>query len=131
MSERFHPYNYGTLVISPGNIADELSILQIKREKIEDPEIGVSIQDAICRLSVVMDSILDPYDDQIFARFVELQNELRSINLVQWDLEDRVRTEQSWEAAYEARMNNTRRIEKKNQINQLLNFPVEQKKYRQ
>jgi hypothetical protein len=131
MSERFNPYNYGILVISPGDTADTLTILQIKREKIEDPDIGITIQDSICRLSVVMDTMLEPFDDATFERFVTLQNELRAINLTQWDLEDRVRTESSWEAAKAARDNNTLRVSKKNEINQLLGFPVEQKKYKE
>lgn len=124
------PWHYGVLYISPGDLTDKLVILQIKREKIEDAESGYFVQDEICRTSALLDIILNHFSEDIYNTFEKLQNELRSINEVQWALEDRVRTESSWEAARAARENNTIRVNKKNDINRLLGYPVEAKKYK-
>lgn len=125
------PYHYGILTISPGDLADKLVILQIKREKIENLDSGYFIQDEICRTSIILDIILNFFSQEVYDTFLKLQNELRSINLEQWALEDRVRTESSWEAAKAARECNTKRVKKKNEINELLGYPVETKQYQQ
>ena len=124
------PFHYGMLVIDPADAADRLSILHLKREMILDPEAGFVVQDTICRLSVLLDSILDRFSEEVNNRFWELLDELTEINRVQWECEDRVRTECSWAAAQAARTQNSIRVAKKNEIAQLFDFPTEQKLYR-
>jgi hypothetical protein len=124
------PFHFRLLVVSPGNIADELSILYLKREKILDPDTGLVIQDTICRLSVLMDSILDRFNQEVNDTFWKLLEELSEVNRIQWDLEDRVRKESSWEAAQAARSNNSIRVEIKNKVNRLFGYPTEEKLYR-
>jgi hypothetical protein len=73
-----------------------------------------------------MDSIGLMGADEELNSFV---SELFSLNRIQWELEDKVRNKKTWEAAIEARNNNSKRVEVKNKINELFNFPIEQKEY--
>ena len=118
--------------INPGDLVDKYSILLIKLVKY--PEKIDDISEEIARISYLLDRLLEYYNsitEQLQSKMVfYLFSELCLINLKQWELEDRVRSEQTGTAAYNARVNNSKRIEIKNKINDLFNFPDEVKLYK-
>lgn len=118
------------LLIAPGDVADKLTILNIKAKHFEDgtPKAKL-VHDELARTILLMDRIVDYHPDVCELKLYELIRDLRAINEEQWASEDRVRTEQSWEAAFYARQCNTKRVNKKNEINQLFEYPVEAKDY--
>jgi hypothetical protein len=77
-----------------------------------------------------MDLIMDVFTNEVWNNFTNLILELELTNEIQWELEDKVRSEKTGEAAYAARVNNSSRVEIKNKINELLGFPCEVKDYK-
>lgn len=119
----------GDLLLAPGDVLDKLSILFIKKQKIEDPLKKEAIQEDINRTSLLWRNMCHELEKQIgFVGMgtASLFGQLYKTNLKQWDLEDRVRTEDSWEAAQAARENNTLRVNLKNDINDLLGYCIEE-----
>ncbi len=112
----------------PGELADKLSILGLKQRKIGLSDNLAAQYEAteICfhnSISILMD---DKYKQ---FRLDQLLEELGKINEEQWDWENKVRSEQSVEAALGARECNNRRIRVKNEINQLFGSHEEVKSY--
>ncbi len=72
--------------IAPGELIDKITILIIKRERIDDPDKLVNVQTEIEVLESARDSALDrsPALDQLTA-------ELKSINEQLWKIEDAIR----------------------------------------
>lgn len=120
----------GQLLISPGDIVDKLVILMIKNEKIDDAEQKLRIFDEYGRTQLLWDRLQNLYEGTGLTQLINLMNVLYTINKDQWNLEDRVRTEESWEAARAARENNNKRVGIKNQINELFGYPTEIKRYK-
>jgi len=109
---------YGlSLLFPPGEVFDRATVLLIKEEK------------GLCSVDPAVKCLLDFYFDSNNER-MSLFRELREINRRQWDLEDRVRTEQSAEAAVAARENNNLRVACKNKINKLFGYGNEVKCYK-
>jgi hypothetical protein len=123
------------LLMSPGELVDRLTILSIKGRRVEDQEKRLLIHQQFQRanklLRIIEGSAGSPVqNEEKLQRYGELVQELYTFNSVQWNLEDRVRTENSWEAAQAARENNSTRVEVKNEINKLFGFPAEVKEYK-
>lgn len=119
------------LLIAPGDVADKLTILNIKMEHFqEDEEKCRFVHDEFQRTLVLMDRIVEYYPDLDEAELRNLIRDLEFVNSVQWKAEDRVRTEKSWEAAVHARLCNTHRVKIKNYINELFKYPTETKDYK-
>ena len=131
--------NAGELLVSPGECWDRLTILELKIIKIKD--IGKN-RVASAEWRRVMQLIENIHLANCYPRdFAHDQSEprwdllihwvdmLRKQNAIQWDCEDRVRTENSWEAAQAARKSNTKRIQIKNQINELYGYAEDVKQY--
>ena len=118
----------GNLLIAPGDVLDKMSILAIKLQKISQNKF---VQDEIHRIEQLYTNILavNPEYKKIVPEVNELAAQLLETNFDQWLLEDRVRTENSWEAAQAARDNNTKRVRVKNEINKLFGYPIEMKDY--
>lgn len=120
------------LLVAPGDVADKLTILDIKMEHFqEEEEKRRFVHDEFQRTLLLMDKIVEYYPDLDEEELRKLIRQLKEINTVQWQAEDRVRTEQSWAAAFHARQCNTLRVNVKNNINRLFKYPVEQKSYAQ
>lgn len=118
------------LLIAPGDVADKLTILSIKMRHFQDNEEKRRlVHDEFQRTLVLMDRIVEYYPDLNEAELRTLNKELEAINMIQWDSEDRVRTEQSWAAAFHARQCNSERVKVKNKINKLFRYPTETKDY--
>ena len=77
----------GVLVeVSPGELIDKISILQIKSERIADPEKLVNVRYQLDLLSKTRDEALAASD-----RLTELEQELKTINEALWVIEDDIR----------------------------------------
>lgn len=75
--------------ISPGELLDKITILQIKSERIGDPAKAANVRNELLLLQKVwVESVVE--DEQILA----LSAELKSINEALWEIEDDIRNEE-------------------------------------
>lgn len=118
------------LLIAPGDVIDKYTILQIKLEKIKDQKKIDFIKEELFRTEVLLNNIMAKEPENIKLKIKGLYNKLHKINREQWSWEDKVRTEQSWEAAIGARECNNRRVAVKSEINWILDYPCEVKEYK-
>ena len=119
--------------ISPGELLDKITILQIKSERIGDPDKVANVRVELDLLSRVWADAVDA-DDTISA----LTAELKSINEALWEIEDDIRDEERnrrfgdrfIELARAVYVTNDRRAEAKKKVNLHLNSTiVEEKSY--
>jgi vacuolar-type H+-ATPase subunit I/STV1 len=75
--------------ISPGELLDKITILQIKAERIGDPAKVANVRSELDMLQQVWDESVGE-DEQIRA----LGAELKSINEALWEIEDDIRDEE-------------------------------------
>ena len=125
----------GELLISPGECWDRLVILELKVLNIKDAKKQEVAACEWCKITELIQNIhnagfLPKHHDKEAWRFlIYLVDQLRQQNDIQWDCEDKVRTEESWEAAKAARDSNTRRVAIKNDINTIYNYAQDVKDY--
>jgi len=117
-------------LISPGDIADKITILFIKIRRIEDPDRQEQFATELLFDIKALKEWRRWKPDVSTVQLDALLDELRGINEVQWDLEDQVRLGGSLEAAQAARRNNTKRVEVKNMINEVFGWFLEVKEYK-
>ena len=119
--------------ISPGELLDKITILQIKAERITDPAKVANVNTELEMLSKVWDASVES-DDSITA----LSAELKSINETLWEIEDDIRDEERnrrfgerfVELARAVYVTNDKRADAKKRVNQHLNSTiVEEKSY--
>jgi hypothetical protein len=72
--------------ISPGELIDKITILEIKRERLTDPARRVNVDTDLASLVAARDRALRPS-----ARLASLTAELKTVNLALWDVEDEIR----------------------------------------
>ena len=75
-----------TIPVSPGELIDKITILEIKAERIADPAKLVNVRHQLTLLQGVRDQAL-----AAGAKLTELADALRSVNGVLWDVEDDIR----------------------------------------
>lgn len=75
--------------ISPGELLDKITILEIKSERIESAEKKANVNNELAMLNKVWDEAVNA-DDEIRAMRVEM----KSINETLWVIEDDVRDEE-------------------------------------
>lgn len=119
--------------ISPGELLDKITILQIKSERIDDPAKVANVRTELAMLEKVWaESVED--DDEIRA----LSTELKSINEALWEIEDDIRDEERnrrfgerfIELARAVYVTNDERANAKKKVNLHLNSTiVEEKSY--
>ena len=116
--------------ISIGELIDKITILEIKKDKLENLKLK-NILNELSFLRAVLDknSIIIP--DEIFLQ-------LKSINLTLWDIEDKIRIKEKnkefdnefIELARSVYLNNDRRSETKKELNIMFNSEIiEEKSY--
>jgi hypothetical protein len=119
--------------ISPGELLDKITILQIKAERITDPVKVTNVKTELEMLSKVWDESVES-DDVIKA----LSAELKSINARLWEIEDDIRDEERnrrfgerfVELARAVYVTNDERANAKKKVNLHLNSSiVEEKSY--
>lgn len=117
--------------ISVGELFDKITILEIKERKIKDNHKLVNIQKELSLLNNISKSIN-------LANLSDLIDELKNINIVLWDIEERKREkeklkcfdEEFIELARSVYTNNDKRAYIKKQINLLSNSSlIEEKSY--
>ncbi len=119
--------------ISPGELLDKITILQIKSERIDDAAKVANVNTELGMLEKVWSEAVDD-DEQIRA----LTAELKSVNEALWEIEDDVRDEERnkrfgdrfIELARAVYVTNDERANAKKQVNLHLNSSiVEEKSY--
>ncbi len=117
--------------ISPGELLDKITILQIKAERITDPVKVANVKTELDMLSKVWDESVES-DDVITT----LSAELKSINERLWEIEDDIRDEEHnrrfgerfVELASEVYVTNDERADAKKKVNLHLNSKKKKKK---
>jgi phenylalanyl-tRNA synthetase alpha subunit len=119
--------------ISPGELLDKITILQIKSERIADPAKVANVNTELEMLEKVWREAVS--DDEVIRA---LSAELRKINEELWDIEDDIRDEERnkrfgdrfIELARAVYVTNDKRAEAKKKVNLHLNSSiVEEKSY--
>ena len=119
--------------ISPGELLDKITILQIKSERISDATKVANVRTELGMLEQVWSDTVED-DEQIRA----LSSELKSINEALWEIEDDVRDEERnkrfgdrfIELARAVYVTNDERANAKKKVNLYLNSSiVEEKSY--
>ena len=119
--------------ISPGELLDKITILQIKSERISDPAKVANVRTELAMLEKVWSEAVEA-DDEITA----LTRELKKINEALWEIEDDIRDEERnkrfgdrfIELARAVYVTNDERADAKKKVNLHLNSTiVEEKSY--
>ena len=119
--------------ISPGELLDKITILQIKAERIDDPTKVANVNTELKLLTEVWNQSVET-DEVIEA----LTQELKRINEALWEIEDEIRDEERnkrfggrfIELARAVYVTNDKRAEAKKKVNLHLNSTiVEEKSY--
>ena len=119
--------------ISPGELLDKISILEIKLDKINDKESLVEINKEYKSLNKTKNSNLNLTED-----LKNLINKLKEINMKLWTIEDEKRTceknkdfgKKFIDLSRNVYINNDKRAEIKSEINRLLGSNIKEvKKY--
>ena len=109
--------------ISPGELLDKISILEIKLEKVKDKDRQKRIKNEYDILKKVQNSSIEMSD-----KIKDLYRSVGNVNIKLWDIEDKIRIcEQNKdfgknfiELARGVYFNNDKRAELKNEINEIL-----------
>jgi prefoldin subunit 5 len=119
--------------ISPGELLDKITILQIKAERITDPVKVANVKTELDLLSKVWSETVE-----IDAEITALTAELKSVNETLWEIEDDIRDEERGrrfgerfiELARSVYVTNDERANAKKKVNLHLNSTiVEEKSY--
>ena len=86
MASHGSPISSIRIEVSPGELLDRISILQIKSERIDDPEKLKNIRHELSLYRGIYDNEI-PASDAMEA----LIRELKSVNEALWDIEDEIR----------------------------------------
>ena len=120
--------------ISPGELLDKITILQIKAERIADPVKVANVKTELDMLSKVWSETVE-----VDAEITALTTELKSVNEALWEIEDDIRDEERGrrfgerfiELARAVYVTNDERANAKKKVNLHLNSTiVEEKSYK-
>lgn len=118
--------------ISPGELVDKISILEIKASRITEPHKLLNIRHELELLTRVHDECMPKS-----AQLALLSADLKTLNITLWNVEEEIRKEQAKRSrrrfigfARTVYRNNDRRAALKRRINILLGSPIiEEKSY--
>ena len=113
--------------ISPGDLLDKISILEIKLEKVKDKDRQKKIKNEYDILKKVQNSSIKMSD-----KIKDLYRSVSNVNIKLWDIEDKIRIcEQNKdfgknfiELARGVYFNNDKRAKLKNEINEILKSDI-------
>jgi hypothetical protein len=120
--------------VAPGELIDKLTILEIKRERIQDPAKHANVEVEFAALQSAYEAAIPPS-----KALLDLRAQLRDANARLWDIEDEIRDcerEQDFGPKFVALARavyrtNDRRSAVKREINMLLGSAlIEEKSYR-
>ena len=117
--------------ISPGELLDKISILEIKLEKVKDKDRQKRIKNEYDILKKVQNSSIEMSD-----KIKDLYRSVSNVNIKLWDIEDKIRIcEQNKdfgknfiELARGVYFNNDKRAKLKNEINEILKSNIREVK---
>ena len=117
--------------MSPGEILDKITILQIKAERISDPAKVANVQTELEMLNKVWSEAVE-----VDAEITALTAELKSINEALWEIEDDIRDEERGkrfgerfiELARAVYVTNDERANAKKKVNLHLNSNIAEEK---
>jgi hypothetical protein len=119
--------------VAPGELIDKITILEIKSERMEDPNKVKNVRIELQVLADARDAAVPPSEE-----LVRLTAELKSVNEALWEIEDRIRDcerakdfgPEFIELARSVYRSNDRRAAAKREINDLLGSKIiEEKSY--
>ena len=120
--------------ISVGELVDKLTILEIKKEKIQDKNKLININNEYDELTKLAIQLKNKNEEE----YTKLFNELKTVNLKLWEIEDKIRilesekifNEEFVELARSVYFTNDERFESKNKINKYFGSEfAEEKQY--
>ncbi len=119
------------VVISPGELMDKITILEIKQRKIKDRKKSVFIKKELALLNISLRSLLEG-NVKKKASLMKLKSSLRAVNLKLWNIENAIRQMERdkdfgpvfIKKAREVYITNDTRSEIKNRINMLFGSSV-------
>ena len=117
--------------ISPGELLDKISILEIKLEKIKNKDSQKEIQKEYKILKEIQNSSIELTD-----KIKDLLKSIKEVNLNLWDVEDKLRIcekkkdfgENFIKSAREVYFNNDKRSKIKSEINKILGSNIKEVK---
>lgn len=120
------------ITVSPGELIDRITILEIKRARISDPDKLRNVNRAYDALSKTLSAAIP-----VTPRLAKLSKELRSVNEVLWQAEEDLREHESRQnfdghfidVARTVYISNDRRSELKRQIDELLGSSLIEEKF--
>ncbi len=120
-----------TVEVSPGELIDKITILEIKRERIEDADKLANVTLEWETLRAARDGAIEPSDE-----LERLSRELKEANERLWEIEDDIRDrernkdfgEAFVELARAVYKTNDKRAALKREINELLGSPLSEEK---
>jgi len=123
--------------ISPGELADKITILEIKLERIESTEKKANVKKELDMLSQIWSKAVSA-DVDVYAGTKRMCEELKTVNETLWEIEDKLRDEERAkqfgkhfiELARSVYVTNDQRAELKKEINlHLKSDIIEEKSY--
>jgi hypothetical protein len=122
-----------TIQVSWGELIDRITILEIKEQRLQSKDAVANVRNELAALMSIAHGTLGEG-----AELAALKRELKSVNEVLWEIEDKIRAKEAnksfdrefIELARSVYMNNDKRGDLKRRINVLLNSSLgEQKQY--
>lgn len=127
MNKKEHQYK---ALFPLGEVVDKVTILLIKTEKFHNIETKELAKIGLeCFFGYLVDVLDRKFLLKDFSLLIDCFCKLLENNIKQWNAENRVRGEQSAEAATEARELNSIRVGLKNQLNAVFSEYIELKEY--
>lgn len=77
--------------VPPGELADRITILQIKSDRIKDEQKLKHICTDLLQSETVLEALHTTTTQQVWDKFVALKGRLRELNEEIWDIEDNIR----------------------------------------
>lgn len=123
---------------SPGELIDKITVLQIKKERIQNPERLANIERELAMLEETREKYF-PRDSEFQKKVAKLETSLKKSNEEIWDMGDKIRElgeaknfNQAFnEMALGIHHSNDRRAAAKKEINVLFGSPIiEEKSYK-
>ena len=81
--------------VSTGELVDKITILEIKKRKIKQPEALKNISTELKLLQDILNSLSQNFSKEENAKNDEIKRDLEKINLQLWDVEDALRSHES------------------------------------
>ncbi len=123
------------ILVSPGELIDKITILEIKRSKIKAKQKLSAVTGELKLLKVTLEEILK-YNKKITVKLSKEKKNLRAVNLKLWNIENKIRLKEAKgkfdkefiSLARSVYITNDKRSEIKNRINMLFGSTIHEVK---